>query len=358
MHARWAGARHRVPLPAAGERQASVARAPRLPHAGALEAPRRPASLHRGRRQLRLHQRARLRPARHGLWRRVRHLRGHRGAAPRCDALAGRQHLPARARLGQPSGYLHRYTHTRSMPELQPLLRTASHYAIWDDHDFGPNDADGSWIHADLALECFDLFWPNPTCGAPGVKGAITAFSYGDVDFFLLDDRTYRTRAGLKTAPAAMLGAAQLDWLIRALKYSDAPFKLVAVGSQVLNSAAVHETYATLPQERAELLRRIEEEGIAGVVFLTGDRHHTVLSALQLKDGRTLYDLTSSPLTSGVHGPKEDNAHRVEGTLVEQRGFATLSFTGKRKERVMTMRAHDAEGRVLWERVVAQEKRP
>ncbi|MFZ1693015.1 MAG: alkaline phosphatase D family protein [Flavobacteriales bacterium] len=259
---------------------------------------------------------------------------------------------------GTRSGYLHRYTHTRSLPEMQRLLRTGAHYAIWDDHDYGPNDADGSWIHGDMALTCFDLFWPNPTCGAPGVKGAITSFSHADVDFFLLDNRSHRVPGNVSTSAPGMLGDAQIDWLMRALKYSDAAFKVVAVGSQVLNSAAIYETYATMGAERERLLKRIEDEGLRNVVFLTGDRHFTELSSVKLKDGRTLYDLTCSPLTSGVHKPKEVNANRVDGTLVEQRNFATLSFSGVRKERMMTMRVFDAEGRLLWERAIQEERKP
>jgi alkaline phosphatase D len=126
----------------------------------------------------------------------------------------------------------------------------------------------------------------------------------------------------------------------------------VAIGSQVLNDAAVYENYATMPQERAELLRRIEEEGIHGVVFLTGDRHFTELSEVKLKDGRVLYDLTVSPLTSGVYKAKETNTNRVDGTIVEQRNFATLSFSGTLKERVMLIRVFDAKGTLLWERTI------
>lgn len=132
----------------------------------------------------------------------------------------------------------------------------------------------------------------------------------------------------------------------------------MAIGNQVLNSAAIYETYATIPAERERLLKRIEDEGIPGVVFLTGDRHFTELSALKLKDGRTLYDLTCSPLTSGVHTPKEENGNRVEGTVVEQRNFATLSFSGKRKERVMTIRVFDKDGTQLWERAIQEERKP
>jgi len=200
----------------------------------------------------------------------------------------------------------------------------------------------------------FDLFWPNPTCGVPGVEGITTMFTYADIDFYLLDDRTYRVPPNNRTSTPAMLGTAQLDWLIRALRASSAPFKLVAVGSQVLNSAEAFENYANFSNERGELLRRIEEEGITGVVFLTGDRHFTELSQLTLKDGRTLYDLTVSPLTSGVYTPKEVNTLRVPGTLVDQRNFGRISFTGPKNARVMTLRIHDAQGTLLWERAIPQ----
>lgn len=259
---------------------------------------------------------------------------------------------------GSRTGYLHRYTQSRSTPELQRLLRTTKHYAIWDDHDFGPNDADGSFINSGLAREMFDLFWPNPTNGAPGVEGITTAFSHVDIDFFLMDDRTFRIPGDVKSSTPQLFGDAQLDWLIRALKYSDAPFKLVAVGSQVLNTANVYENYSTMPAERGELLRRIDEEGITGVIFLTGDRHFTELSTLTLGDGRPIHDLTVSPLTSGTHTPHEDNTLRVSGTLVYEHNFGTLSFSGKKGERVMTIRVFDNAGTQLWERAIPQEKKP
>ncbi|MGV3638503.1 MAG: alkaline phosphatase D family protein [Flavobacteriales bacterium] len=257
---------------------------------------------------------------------------------------------------GSWSGFMHRYTHTRSTPELQRLLRSTAHAAIWDDHDFGPNDGDASFVGAGMARDAFDLFWPNPSNGVPGVEGTTNMFSYYDVDFFLMDDRSFRVAADMKTSEPAVLGKAQVEWLIRALKYSDASFKCVAVGSQVLNTSGVFENYSSVPKEREELLRRIEEEGIKGVVFLTGDRHFTELSALKLKDGRTLYDLTTSPLTSGPYAPKEQNDLRVEGTVVAERNFSMIGVSGAKGARTMTIRVFDGTGKQLWERSIAQDQ--
>ncbi|MEZ4755362.1 MAG: alkaline phosphatase D family protein [Flavobacteriales bacterium] len=257
---------------------------------------------------------------------------------------------------GSRSGFLHRYTHTRSEPALQTLLRTGAHFAIWDDHDHGPNDSDGSFVHSATAREVFDLFWPNPTCGVPGVPGVGTDFSYADVDFFLLDNRTHRVPGDVRTSSPAILGEAQLDRLIRALKYSRASFKVVAVGGQVLNNAAVFENYATVPGEREELLKRLAEEDIRNVVFLTGDRHFTELSSLVLGNGARAYDLTCSPLTSSAYVPNENNDNRVDGTLVTERNFAELSFTGPKAERMMTITVFNTAGEQLWKRSIQREK--
>ena len=81
-------------------------------------------------------------------------------------------------------GIQDRYTHDRSVKEMQPLLASTHHYAIWDDHDFGPNDSDRSFIHKDKTLKTFSDFWGNPTYGLPGQKGITSAFKYNDVDFF------------------------------------------------------------------------------------------------------------------------------------------------------------------------------
>ena len=152
----------------------------------------------------------------------------------------------------------------------------------------------------------------------------------------------------MKTIDEQMLGEAQVDWLIELLKYSRAPFKFVAVGSQILNTAAVYENYANYEKERENLLRRIAEEGITGVIFLTGDRHHTEMSMVEI-DGIKIYDLTVSPLTSGTHNPGDEaNENRIEGSLINEHNFGLLNITGPRKDRQVEIQILDASGEELW----------
>lgn len=247
-------------------------------------------------------------------------------------------------------GYAHRYSHMRALPEIQDLLAACPHYAIWDDHDFGPNDSDGSWLHKNWAKEAFEAFWANPTYGIPNrTEGIATAFRFVDMDFFLLDNRYNRVNHGVKTISSEILGTDQVDWLVQALRNSRAPFKFVAIGGQVISDAAIYENMAQFPEERNTLLNRIDEEGIRGVIFLTGDRHNTELSRLELPKGGLVYDLTASPLTSGSYDhTDEPNHHRVDGSMVGVRNYAELSFSGPRKERKCVIGIHDVNGNLLW----------
>jgi alkaline phosphatase D len=244
-----------------------------------------------------------------------------------------------------------RYAHTRAIPEMQPLLGSVHHYAIWDDHDYGPNNSDRSFVLKGTALEVFKRYWANPTYGLPDVPGVFGKFRWGDTDFFLLDNRYHRTpnRAPID-ASKVMFGKEQMDWLIDALTSSFAPFKIVVTGGQVLNEYDFHEMMVNHPHERERLLETIVERDIRGVVFLSGDRHHSELLRLTPEGGYPLHDFTSSPLTSGANPAEREleNDLRVEGTLVRTQNFGTLTFSGPRRDRSVELRTYGADGALLW----------
>lgn len=260
--------------------------------------------------------------------------------------------------FGSVTAMRRRYALARQEPALQPLLGSARHYATWDDHDFGPNDA--IWINR-FALESLDIFkqyWANPTYGARGIPGVFGQFSWGDVDFFLLDDRFYRTPQRLPESPEkAMLGKDQMRWLKDSLYYSRAPFKIVVNGSQVLNSNTRDETFAAYETEQKELLDFIVNNRIRGVLFLSGDRHLTELLRVTPDGFYPLYDFTSSSLTAGLStnlSPQEaENPLRVPGTLVnDEHTFGILRFRGTCNERTLEMETRDGKGVKRWTHTV------
>lgn len=255
------------------------------------------------------------------------------------------------------TGMMQRYTYSRAVKELQPLLGSVHNYAIWDDHDYGPNDADRSYRDKEMSREVFQLFWGNPGYGVAGIAGVNYRFTWADVEFFLLDNRWNRSPNLRHTGRREILGEAQIEWLLDSLASSGASFKVVVMGGQVLNPARVAETYANYPEEQQELLRRIEAERVRGVLFLTGDRHYTDLSKLDRPGTYPLYDFTVSPLTvSPSNGAREPNTLRVPGSYVQERNFATIDASGPFGNRELTLTVWGSRGEQKWSRVIPQRE--
>jgi alkaline phosphatase D len=252
-----------------------------------------------------------------------------------------------------------RYRAYRSQPAIEKLLRATSHVAIWDDHDYGPDNSDGSFVGKANALAAFQRYWPNPTFGLPGTPGVFTQVSYGDADFFLLDDRYYRyPNRYPQTSEKAMFGAAQLDWLKRALVASNARFKIVAAGGQFWNARNTRfEALHNFPAEHRALMDWVTGQRIRGVVFLSGDRHYGSLLRIARPDAYPIYEFTSSPLTSGVltrlPEAERTNPDLVPGTLVMERNFGMLRFAGSRRARTLTLESYDWNGKPLWRHALA-----
>ncbi|WP_040006165.1 alkaline phosphatase D family protein [Fibrisoma limi] len=252
------------------------------------------------------------------------------------------------------TGVLRRYTHTRSLPEMQPLLAASHNYAIWDDHDYGPNDSDRSYWIKPVTLEAFKLFWANPNFIFD--EGCTGTFFWQDCQFFLLDDRTFRAPNEMPDGPEKVyFGQKQLTWLIDALRFSRATFKFIVTGGQVINPVKAFENYSMYGTERDQLLKAIADANIPGVLFITGDRHHTIVHKLDRPGTYPLYDLTISPLTSGPSKPRPDELQQptfVDGTLVTDRNFGLFSVSGPLKDRVLTIDVYDQKGTKRWNRTI------
>jgi alkaline phosphatase D len=249
-----------------------------------------------------------------------------------------------------------RYRHTRALPELQPLLHSTHHYAIWDDHDYGPDDANRSFILKDQSLALFKRYWSNPAYGLPGEPGIFTSFTFRDIDFFLLDNRYHRNSDKAPDTPhKSMLGGKQLAWLKDALLQSKAAFKIIANGGQMLNQFESRESWRNFPAERADFLGWLNETGINGVLFLSGDVHFTALTKLERENNYPLYELSCSPLTAGPRRKAYSSLSipPLADTFVAERNFCQLDFSGPAKARHLTISVFDASGREKWQREIA-----
>jgi alkaline phosphatase D len=205
------------------------------------------------------------------------------------------------------------YDHRQTLGYAE-ITRRVPTYAIWDDHDYGPNDSDATAKGKEISLRTFQEFWANPGYGQPDDPGVYFRFSRGEIDFFMLDSRYHRSPNrmpddGTKT----MLGARQLAWLKRELLASRAKVKFIACGSEWEPYGHL-DSWTSFARERDEIFAFLRAHDLQGILLLSGDRHFT--GAYQI--GGRFIEVTSGPLgsrtTNGVNKP-DMFLNLVEGTM-------------------------------------------
>jgi membrane-associated phospholipid phosphatase len=141
---------------------------------------------------------------------------------------------------------------------------------VWDDHDYGPNDADSSSPTRDAAWQAYRELVPN----VAGPTGPINqAFTLGRVRIVMTDTRSART-------PATMLGAEQLAWLLDELRTASRAHALVVWVSSVPWIAPddpTRDDWGGYAAERATILEAIHEASIENLIMLAGDAHMVAL---------------------------------------------------------------------------------
>lgn len=218
----------------------------------------------------------------------------------------------------------------RRLPEYAEVLRQIPVYSMWDDHDYGPNNSDGTAAGKENSLAGWKQFWANPGAGTEETPGAFYRFSRGDVDFFVIDSRYHRSP---DKAPddekKRMLGDAQFEWLLDGLKSSQAKFKVIASGSTLDHSSADGWKIYTFSRHR--LFDALNEHQIPGVVYMSGDIHNSLVWE-HPESNRVGYPLVEV-ISSGVANSK---------TL----SFATIDFDTKAEDPVMRVRVIQGDGQV------------
>lgn len=252
-----------------------------------------------------------------------------------------------------PELMLARHLQTRRVPELQALIRSVPCYAVWDDHEFGPNDSGRDFALKADSMRIFKQMWANPGYGTQKIPGIFSSFRYGPVELFLMDDRYHKwvkTEAHSNVTPeeATIWGKEQTDWLLAGLKASDAPVKLIVNGTQVISQTKEGEGHRQeAPQELERLLSFLKNEKIDGVVFLTGDRHYSESMRLNQDKGPAILEFTSSPLQQGqaVAPLTNKNPVRLWGMRGNSFGLVTVDIP-KAGEGTIRFEARDEQNRV------------
>jgi len=229
----------------------------------------------------------------------------------------------------------------RELCDLCPIL------GVWDDHDYGENDAGKNYVNRVESQKALLDFLQEPANSKRREQEGIYAtYIYGPVGqqvrVILLDTRYFRDDIG---SDGTILGDAQWAWFERTLKSSGAQINIVVSSYQMIAEEHRFEKWANFPKERKRMLDLLAQPAIPPVIFLSGDRHLAEISQLPAEiTGYPLTDITSSALTqSGGGSSQEINKHRI-GENYTINNFGTLTIDWTRTPALITASIHNLEG--------------
>ncbi len=240
------------------------------------------------------------------------------------------------------------YNAQKAVPGYREVLDRIPVIGTWDDHDYGLNDGGEEFAVKRESQEVF-LDFIGAAKDDPRRKraGVYASHDYnlpeGKVRILVLDTRYFRTaltassEEGRRYEPGeygkgTVLGEEQWAWLENELRTSEADFNILVSSIQVLSGEHGFETWGNFPHEVDKLETLISESGARGVIILSGDRHISEFSEVELPNlPYPLVDFTSSGLThvySGFSG--EPNRFRI-GAVVAKKSFGLLDLDLKGK---------------------------
>jgi alkaline phosphatase D len=242
-------------------------------------------------------------------------------------------------------GHYYTYYRRQSRPEFRRLTSSSAIYSIWDDHDCATNDVFmGPYKDKpEWKMDLFHLFrqnWNNPSYGDSDWPGVWFDFSIGDVDFFMLDGRFYRTNPHAPNP--TMLGPIQKAWLLDQLKASSATFKVIAspVPWSFASKGESLDTWNGFREERKEIFDFLANNKIEGVLLISADRHRSDAWRIERPNSYALYEFESSRLTN-------QHVHKVmPGSLFgynEKQSFGLLTFDTTRPDPTVTYQIYSID---------------
>jgi phosphodiesterase/alkaline phosphatase D-like protein len=156
---------------------------------------------------------------------------------------------------------------------------------VWDDHDYGSNNADRTWASRPAALAAYRVFVPHYPLAADPDGTIHQVFTIGRVRVLLTDTRSARSPRSGPAADRTMLGREQLEWLLAQLEAA-ADIPLVIWVNTVpwitKRDEGSKDGWAPYSAERRRIADKIVALDLTSrLLMLSGDAH-----MLAIDDGR------------------------------------------------------------------------
>lgn len=180
------------------------------------------------------------------------------------------------------------------------LYRNVPLVYAYDDHDFGPNNSDGSFTGKE---ECAQVYRERTPHYPLAESAAIYhSFVIGRVLFIVLDSRYYRQPPS-DPAPRTYLGTAQKTWLEGLLTTPPAGVEFVVIVSpQPINSGGTT-SWGSYDEERQEVFAMIVDNGWVGhLLMVAADQHQFGWDSGTNTAGFPLYTMSSLDSNFSING--------------------------------------------------------
>ncbi len=255
--------------------------------------------------------------------------------------------------------------------EFQMLQQTCPILAIWDDHDYGANDAGKYYPKKADSKQVFLEFWGEAQASSRWQhEGIYHAHLVGTgdqiVQIILLDTRTFRSDLQRiqdkekykhdyqphENPDSTILGITQWKWLEEQLR-QPAQLRIIATSIQFGHEYNGYESWTNVPLEQQKMIDLIQSTQANGVVFISGDVHWAELSKREIPNAYPLYDATASGINKSW-GSTEPNQYRV-GEVVRDHNFGMIEIDWEAKPVQVQFRLFDEKGERLIHGVSLEE---
>ena len=238
-----------------------------------------------------------------------------------------------------------KYAQQKRLPAYKKLEENTTIFGVWDDHDFGENDAGASFSKKKESRKLlFDFLEIPKDHPAQEREGAYQSYCFGGgaqkVCLYLLDVRYFKEDYEKNSSPnqrykknnGLLLGVDQWSWLEKELSTNDATINLFAGGIQLLSDEHPYEKWANFPLAQKRFFDILTKYSIQTPIYLSGDRHIAEVSSQEIKPNYWIYDITSSGLTHSYNSLEDEpNQYRIS-PLLTMLNFGKIEINWKISE--------------------------
>lgn len=243
--------------------------------------------------------------------------------------------------------------------EYQKLASNTEIIGVWDDHDYGKNDAGKEWTKKDEAQQLLLDFLKVPEDDVRRSREGVY-FSQmvntpkGKIKIILLDTRYFRSQLKKSEDPnkrydpwneeegGTLLGETQWEWFANELNDTTANFTMIVSSIQFLSDQHGWEKWGNHQAEVEKMYNTIANAKAKNIFFVSGDRHMAEISKNELTSKEyPLIDFTSSGLThTWITTPTEENPYRISN-VIKHLNFGVLHFNFDSNEITFEIRGKD-----------------